>query len=930
MIHIARYVVVDIETTGHRPNEGDRIIEFSAIVIEHGEIVHEFSTLVNPDRTIPPFITELTKINSKKVATAPYIEDIMTIIASLLSDSVFVAHNVQFDWPFIQSEAKRLGYDFDIARVIDTVELTRILFPTLDSYRLSDLSEDFNITHDQPHSAASDTLATVHLFLEAMQALDKVPTSVLEQLYELMPHLLSDFSKEIYTLIQKKERRNEPLSKSLVAFEGLIFRRPIETEILNKTVEDVSYPHTMAEKENLIQQSFSNYEPRPNQFVMMDQIYDQLRLDHHQAIEAGTGIGKTLGYLLPAAYFSQESGKRVVVATYSLLLQNQMMAQDVPRLQKLLPFPTKVATVKGRTHYVSLNKLSVVLKAPGNNYDEFLTKAQLLIWLLQTNSGDMTELNHPGGGKNIMYQVTSSARDDGSIFEEYEYYSRMKREAAAANIVVTTHATLWLDTVSQTDVLGDYDHVIVDEAHHLTDSARQFLGAQFSLQQTRYMLNRITSLHKENTWSEMKKKSDLADSLFEIGLTVTSLDMELGHFFTYINELFLNEKEKRPGAFRVALSDGEKVTVAQLPDHIVVSYRRCENFYKVLSEQLLEMSTAKSVSEEALFEIEVTRAISFIKEQQQALVRLMTETEPEMVVWYETDRKNTRNGSRLVGEPLQTAPLIQERLFQTNKSVILTSATLTTDRSFDYLEKELGFETSALPTLALAASFDYATHVRLCLPEDMPSVKQVSVNEYAHALADYLSDVAQVTDGRMLVLFTAYDMLTATYHRLNKDKKLDAYRVLAQNVTSGSTQRLIQQFKRTDKAILLGTTSFWEGLDIPGEALSCIAIVRLPFISPEDPYMKAQMRRFKEQGENAFEKYALPQAILRFRQGFGRLMRHENDRGIILVFDQRIDNTDFGQAFLHSIPSVDIVKGTSEVILPAIAEWLPQTTIIDH
>lgn len=256
MIHIARYVVVDIETTGHRPNEGDRIIEFSAIVIEHGEIVHEFSTLVNPDRTIPPFITELTKINSKKVATAPYIEDIMTIIASLLSDSVFVAHNVQFDWPFIQSEAKRLGYDFDIARVIDTVELTRILFPTLDSYRLSDLSEDFNITHDQPHSAASDTLATVHLFLEAMQALDKVPTSVLEQLYELMPHLLSDFSKEIYTLIQKKERRNEPLSKSLVAFEGLIFRRPIETEILNKTVEDVSYPHTMAEKENLIQQSF--------------------------------------------------------------------------------------------------------------------------------------------------------------------------------------------------------------------------------------------------------------------------------------------------------------------------------------------------------------------------------------------------------------------------------------------------------------------------------------------------------------------------------------------------------------------------------------------------------------------------------------------------------------------------------------------------
>lgn len=920
---MTRYVVVDIETTGHRPKEGDRIIEFSAIVIEHGEIVHEFSTLVNPDRTIPPFIAELTKITTKKVAGAPYIDDIMAIIASLLSDTVFVAHNVQFDWPFIEAEAQRLGYDFTIARKIDTVELMRILYPTLDSYRLSDLSEEFNISHDQPHSAASDTIATAALFLKAMTAIKQLPLPVLQKLYALMPQLLSDFSNELYACIAYNERHNQLLDSQWTAFEGLVFKTP--EAITAKTVSNSAYPYEESAKHALISAVFPDFEPRPNQLVMMDTVYEQLRLNHHQAIEAGTGIGKTLGYLLPAAYFSQ-TGQPVVIATYSLLLQNQMMSQDVPRLQQMLPFDVTVATVKGRLHYISLTKFATVLHGPSTNYDEALTKAQLLIWLLKTNTGDLTELNHPGGGKNIVYQITSSAKDDGSIYEPYDFYQRMKRKAATAHLIVTTHATLWLDTVEQVDVLGDYDHVIIDEAHHIADSARQFLGAQFSLQQARFMLNRIAALHKENGWSIMKKAASLQPLLFDIGLTVTSLDLGLTQLFEDINDLFLREKEKRPSAFRVALSDGQTETLTQLRPQVQKIYHRCQQLYATLVTQLTELEQQQTVKSEPMFEIEVSRALSFTIEMQQQLTRLMVDETVPMVVWYETDRKNSRNGSRLMGEPLETADLIQNSLFASNTAVILTSATLATNQSFAYFEQQLGFRKDELPTMLLAASFDYATHVRLCLPNDMPSVKEVSLHAYVEHLARYLSELAQQTNGRMLVLFTAYDMLSATYQKLNHNKQLANYRILAQNLTSGSTQRLIQQFKRTDKAILLGTTSFWEGLDIPGEALSCLAIVRLPFVSPEDPYMKAQMKRYKAQGENAFRKYALPQAILRFRQGFGRLMRHENDRGIIIVFDQRIDKTDFGQAFLQSIPTVDMMQGNRTEILPAVAQWLPSNT----
>lgn len=373
----------------------------------------------------------------------------------------------------------------------------------------------------------------------------------------------------------------------------------------------------------------------------------------------------------------------------------------------------------------------------------------------------------------------------------------------------------------------------------------------------------------------------------------------------------------------MALSDGQTETLTQLRPQVQKIYRRCQHLYTTLVTQLTELEQQQAVKGEPLFEIEVSRALSFSIEMQQQLTRLMADSTVPMVVWYETDRKNSRNGSRLMGEPLETADLIQNSLFRSNAAVILTSATLATNQSFAYFEQQLGFRKDELPTMLLAASFDYATHVRLCLPNDMPSVKEVSLHTYVDHLARYLSELAQQTNGRMLVLFTAYDMLSATYQKLNHNKQLANYRILAQNLTSGSTQRLIQQFKRTDKAILLGTTSFWEGLDIPGEALSCLAIVRLPFVSPEDPYMKAQMKRFKAQGENAFRKYALPQAILRFRQGFGRLMRHENDRGIIVVFDQRIDKTDFGQAFLQSIPFVDMVQGSRAEILPAVAEWLP-------
>ena len=290
--------------------------------------------------------------------------------------------------------------------------------------------------------------------------------------------------------------------------------------------------------------------------------------------------------------------------------------------------------------------------------------------------------------------------------------------------------------------------------------------------------------------------------------------------------------------------------------------------------------------------------------------------------WIEIDLRSPQNVTTFFAKPATVASALKGTFFSNKKSIVLTSATLTVKQSFDFIIKEIGLCSDTTYQMIIPSPFEYQNQVQMLISEDLPEVTSVSLDEYVIAITEHIITIAEATKGRMLILFTAHEMLKKTYDLIKESGFLTDYAIIAQGITSGSRTRLTRNFQRYDKAILLGTSSFWEGVDIPGEDLSCLIIVRLPFSPPDEPLTDAKCQFIKQQGGNAFNDYSLPEAILRFKQGFGRLIRTETDRGVMIVFDKRIVTTNYGKDFLKSIPTIPIKRGKIDEFISIIERWL--------
>lgn len=290
------------------------------------------------------------------------------------------------------------------------------------------------------------------------------------------------------------------------------------------------------------------------------------------------------------------------------------------------------------------------------------------------------------------------------------------------------------------------------------------------------------------------------------------------------------------------------------------------------------------------------------------------------MTWMETETKGTIHSTVLYAQPVHIGERFADEFLTQKKSVIFTSATLTVNDSFDYIKEELGLHDFAPNTLKVPSPFRFEEQMKLMVSTDVPFIKKASNEEYIESISAHIAKIAKSTKGRMLVLFTSYEMLKEAYTNLKNDETLEGYLLLTQSVNNKSRSRLIRKFQEFDKSILLGTSSFWEGIDIPGDALSCLVIVRLPFTPPHQPMMEAKGEWLKNQGEDVFDKLALPQAILRFKQGFGRLIRTNTDTGTVFVLDRRLTSSSYGKRFLQSIPTVPLYEGPLEELLVQLEE----------
>ncbi|MNB81825.1 hypothetical protein D3C75_286220 [compost metagenome] len=946
-----KFAVLDFETTGTQ-SVGEIIQVGLAIIEEDRSISRVYGSYVKPGGPIPPFITGLTGISDSDVADAPELEEMMMELVPLLDDVVLVGHNVAFDFHFLQNALDRCGYLPFQGRILDTIDFLKICFPSLSSYQLGAVSSHFGLTHERPHQADSDALATAMVLLRCLNELYELPLLTIQRLTELFSGEDSDLSWFFDGLLREREMETFQPEGELQFHRQLALAVGDWTELSppreegDYPAEHMSFREYLDEVKTRLKALLPQYEDRQAQEQMFEEVYQALQDEKHLLIEAGTGTGKSLGYLLPAIYQSVKTGEKVMVSTHTINLQDQLRERDIPLLTQTVPFPFKAAVFKGRGHYLCLRKFEHKINAKEFTAprEDTLTSAQMIVWLTQTDSGDDEELNLGGRGGDFWETVasdTDSCLGRSCPWFRKCYYHRAKHEAGNADVVITNHSKLFADVRAGHQLLPAYEYLVIDEAHQLEEVAGKHLGMSMKHFTVSHTLNRLYKDSRtgqlpalrhvlQSSGSEQAAEwSSIIDRMYPDLLTIKeSWELLSEKLFTLIPERADAGGEAGQLVHRLLPSHKptgwEELAALEQTLHSSLSdvIRKGEGMLTEMREQESQSSSDSLVTDiGGLF-----KDLAEIREQ----VRFFMGMNDENVVYWLEANGNYRNKSlQLYAVPVDVSAQLKDLFFDKKKSAVLTSATLSVDKSFQYMIDSLGLneaqEQERLKTVQLPSPFKYRDQALLVIPRDFPSVKgTVGDAKFVDMLVQSLAEAAVTTQGRMLVLFTSYKMLRQVYEPLKEALAAQDISVLGQGVEGGSRSKLLRRFQEKAASVLLGTSSFWEGVDIPGDALTCLAIVRLPFQPPSHPLAEAKAELLQAQKKNPFMKLSVPQAVIRFKQGFGRLVRTAQDRGIVIVYDTRVIESYYGKYFLYSLPGPKMEHMTTKQMVPRIAEWLHQ------
>ena len=923
-------VALDLETTGLDSNR-HQILEVGAVRFRGDEVIETYQTLVNPGVAIPEFIQRLTHITPQQVKRAPFFSSVAAEIEDFLGADPIIGHNIQFDIGFLTNNGVPIHNPS-----YDTWDLASVFMPQSRQYSLKYLTTHFQVEHNDAHRALADAMATKNVYIKLLRLAAEQNSGLLSYLSNLAARSRWSISGILAGLEGTGDAHTSSVGLTGLDLEQLSARLSSpEKRRADPALSDLREGKVagLLAQNGPFAKAFSGFEHRPEQEEMLTTVTKAMYHNQHLVVEGGTGVGKSMAYLLPAALFAISKGQRVVISTNTINLQEQLMNKDIPALTQVLeesglvePGVLKAALLKGRANYLCLRRWNHLARSESPTIDDARLLSKTSVWMQNTVSGDRAEINLSGRDFGSWNHISAGEKGfcpglrDGS-----PCFLRAARERAEqAHIVVVNHALLLSDLARGGGLIPEYQHLVIDEAHNLEDEATRQLGfsvSQDKLDEAWEPQIRLTTQIRQATAAEglassIRQESEAAVSAVEgEGAKIRQIWARL---WAEVERFQVNQKSgSSDNGPQMLITSQVRNTQSWIDLHLAwenldVGLQQAAQDVGRLH-RFLESTKLPAAGDQPALIMESANLMDDMETLREQFSSILGNPMDDDIHWISNDQIRGNATVSLNSAPLDISSTLAAELFQHKDSVVLTSATLSTEGNFGYFKSRVGVGSDS-EELLVGSPFDYQKAALLLIPEDMPPPNS---DQYVDAMTRVLTDLGTTMKGRTMALFTSYASLRAVAQRLRAPLMGEGVQVLAQSI-DGSAQQLMTRFAEEPESVLLGTASFWEGVDMPPGLLKALVLTRLPFAVPTDPIVKAR----SDQYDSPFNQYSVPQAVLRFRQGFGRLIRNKEDRGTIVIMDNRITAKNYGSSFLKSIPPCTLKPSNITTIGQAAAQWV--------